>query len=220
MTNPFQQEASRRDDRENFDLRYQYGRAGELEIAKRLRAAGYCVLNACEMVHGSGGAPTISTPNAPLISTDYFVWRGETSRWIEVKRKAAFAWSLKGRCWVTGINVHQYNDYQAIEKNSPWPVWLLILHGGGPAKDSPYPDSPAGLFGKKLSDLVTCEHHRAPQWGMSGLVYWAIDVLEPLDREAIDSLKRWKLGRYAEPIRAVEPESPQRDPEQLRLEGF
>jgi hypothetical protein len=219
MTNPFQYEASIRADKENFDERLRFGQAGEREITSRLKRAGYNVLEPRLIVPESGSIPTISTPSTNLTVADLFVWRGEVCRWIEVKRKSAFAWYRKKQCWVTGINRHQYRDYQAIEKNSPWPVWLFLLHDGGFAKGSPFADSPAGLFGNPLSYLTTNEDHQAPQWGMSGMVYWAIDKLEPLDREANRSMERFNLRQPKKTIHIVSPE-PRREPEQLLLEGF
>ena len=193
MANPHQLAASIRDDQENFAKRYQFGRAGELEIQSRLKKAGYNILATCQIVPESGhGGPRIVTPtkNDPVVA-DFFVWRGVVSRWIEVKHKSAFSWYRKTSCWVTGINLHQYRDYQEIERTSPWPLWLFFLHDGDYAIGSPFPDSPSGLFGNKLSYLTAHEHHRATQWGSSGMVYWAIEQLEPLDREAKQSIKRF-----------------------------
>lgn len=80
---------------------------------------------------------------------------------------------------MTGIDLRHYEDYCKVDDASPWPVWLLFLHRGGQAKDSPG-NSPAGLFGKPLDYLRTHENHRHENWGRSGMVYWAHESLKLL----------------------------------------
>jgi len=75
--------------------------------------------------------------------------------------------------------VHHYEQYQQIDALTEWPVWLLFLHKGGQAKDSP--PSPAGLYGGELSRLAGCENHRHENHGKSGMVYWAENSLTKLD---------------------------------------
>jgi hypothetical protein len=80
---------------------------------------------------------------------------------------------------VTGIDLRHYQDYLEIDTYSPFPVWLLFLHDGGQAKDSP-PNSPAGLFGGQIRKLKDAENHRSEKWGKSGMVYWSSTTLVKL----------------------------------------
>ena len=99
---------------------------------------------------------------------------------IEAKHKTAFSWHrLTGR-WVTGVDLRHYEYYCKIEDMSPWPVWLMFLHRGGQAKDSP--PSPSGLFGNRLEVLRRQENHRSDKWGKWGMVYWALPSLKLLGR--------------------------------------
>jgi hypothetical protein len=151
----------------------QRGRAGESAIAAYLRRRGFAILPAYEIIM-ERKAPALfpALPAAPLIAPDMLAWRDGNALWIEAKHKEAFAWHRNSGTWVTGIDLRVYADYQRVQACSPWPVWLLFLHRGGQAKDSP-PNSPAGLFGNRLDMLTQCEHHRSDRWGSSGMVYWA-----------------------------------------------
>lgn len=154
-----------------------FGQTGESEIALWLRQRGFTVLPVYEKILDTGKGPQLFLPVDCLIAPDMLVYRGDEALWIEAKHKTAFSWHrITGR-WVTGIDLRHYEDYLLVDTCSPWPVWLLFLHRGGQAKDSP-PNSPAGLFGNKISVLKNCENHRHDNWGKSGMVYWSIDNLK------------------------------------------
>lgn len=152
------------------------GVAGETAIARWLRRKGFSILPVYEKIMDTGKGPQLYTPKGPLIAPDLLVYRGEKVLWIEAKRKSAFTWHRITSRWTTGIDLRHYQDYCRIDDEAPWPVWLLFLHEGGQAKDSPL-DSPAGLFGNKLSFLRRNENHRSDRWGASGMVYWEKDNL-------------------------------------------
>ncbi len=99
--------------------------------------------------------------------------------WVEAKHKTAFSWHRLTERWVTGIDLRHYEHYLRVAMKTPWPVWLLFLHEGGQAKDSPA-ESPAGLFGNELLFLSAHENHRSDKWGRSGMVYWAEASLKKL----------------------------------------
>ncbi len=133
-----------------------------------------------EKIFDTGKGPQLFLPkDKKLIAPDMLAFNGETTRWIEAKHKTAFSWHRISNTWVTGIDLRHYNDYLEVEDTSPWPVWLLFLHRGGQAKDSPA-NSPAGLFGNQLSILRENENHRHTNWGKSGMVYWSISNLRLL----------------------------------------
>lgn len=132
-----------------------------------------------EKLIDEGKGPQLFTPDEGLIAPDMLAFRKAEVLWIEAKHKDAFTWHrITGR-WCTGVDLRHYGDYCKVADGSPWPVWLLFLHRGGQAKDSP-PESPSGLFGNTLSSLRKRENHRSDRWGRSGMVYWAIDNLHKL----------------------------------------
>lgn len=140
-----------------------------------------------EKLIDEGKGPQIFTPGRQLIAPDMFAFKTTGAMWIEAKHKTAFTWHRLTKCWVTGIDLRHYADYCEVDNITPWPVWLLFLHRGGQAKDSP-PNSPAGLFGNKLSILRKNEHHRHENWGSGGMVYWAVDALKLMaELSAVDA---------------------------------
>lgn len=152
------------------------GVAGETAIAQWLKCKGYSVLPVYEKILDTGKGPQLYTPRTALIAPDLLVYRGAQVLWIEAKHKSAFTWHRNTQRWCTGIDLRHYADYCRVDEEAPWPVWLMFLHDGKQAKDSP-PDSPAGLFGRELAYLREHENHRHGNWGRSGMVYWAIDHL-------------------------------------------
>jgi hypothetical protein len=163
----------------SFSASLDYGRAAEGAIALWLRGRGLSVLPVYEKVINTGKGPQLFMPNKALIAPDLFVFGNGKCFWIEAKHKTAFSWHRNLGCWTTGIDLRHYRDYCEVDDSTPWPVWLLFLHEGGQAKDSP-PESPAGLFGETLAKLRRCESHRSDRWGASGMVYWARDSLQLL----------------------------------------
>lgn len=162
-----------------FSEMFTFGRAAESDIAKWMRRRGWSVLPVYETLMDTGKGPQLFTPLAGLIAPDMLVFKGTDALWIESKHKTAFSWHRLTGCWCTGIDLRHYSDYCQVDDASPWPVWLLFLHRGGQAKDSPA-DSPSGLFGNTLLYLRGHEHHRHGNWGRSGMVYWAIDAMKRL----------------------------------------
>jgi hypothetical protein len=162
-----------------FERNLEYGQAGESVISTWLRRMGYSVLPVYEKEMDDHKGPRLFLPAETRIAPDLFVFRGDKAFWIEAKHKTAFTWHRITQRWTTGIDLKHYEDYCVIDDATSWPVWLLFLHEGGQAKDSPA-DSPRGLFGRELSILRTCENHRHENWGRTGMVYWAIDSLKKL----------------------------------------
>lgn len=163
----------------NFSDQLQYGQAGESAIAMWLRKNGATILPVYEKIMDTGKGPQLFTPDTKLIAPDMLIYQDNEVQWIEAKHKTAFSWHRRTGQWVTGIDLRHYEDYCAVDSLSPWRVWLLFLHRGGQAKDSPA-NSPAGLFGNALKILRKCENHRHDNWGRSGMVYWAIGSLRKL----------------------------------------
>jgi len=158
-----------------------FGQIGESRIAGWFKRKGYSVLRVYEKEINSGKGPRFFTPHGKLIALDMLVINKLARKvfWIEAKHKTAFTWHRNTGEWVTGIDLKHYGDYCSLQKLSPFPVWLLFLHLGGQAKDSPA-QSPAGLFGGELGYLQKHEHHRHRNWGIGGMVYWAHKTLREI----------------------------------------
>lgn len=162
-----------------FRETFSYGRVGESRIANWFKGRGFSILPVYEIEIEQGKGPRLFTPDEQLIAPDMLIFRANGTCWIEAKHKTAFSWHRITQKWVTGIDIKHYEDYCNIAQYSEWPIWLLFLHEGGQAKDSP-PNSPSGLFGNSLKYLIENENHRHENWGKGGMVYWSIEHLKQL----------------------------------------
>ena len=161
----------------NFQEALEIGKAGESLIARYLLGLGYSVLPIYEKTDAECKGPVLhSAKFGALIAPDLLAFKGQRVLWIEAKHKAAFTWYRKTGEWVTGIDLHYYQQYLSIQNERPeWPIWLLFLHMDGIAKDTPGGmTSPTGLFGNALSYLHGNEHHRHE----NHMVYWNVDALK------------------------------------------
>lgn len=165
--------------RATFGQNLKIGKTGESVIANYFKNKGYCILPVYDVEINSGKGPQLFTLEKQLIAPDMFVFNGNKCYWVEAKHKTAFSWHRNTERWVTGIDLRHYRDYCEVDRITPWPVWLMFLHKGGQAKDSPI-DSPSGLFGNTLKCLQDNENHRSNKWGNSGMVYWNIDSLKKI----------------------------------------
>lgn len=163
----------------NFEQSFQVGLIGESLIAGWLKSKGWNVLPVYEVENDNKG-PRLFTPKTKLIAPDVFAFKANKMLFVEVKHKTAFSWYRKEGIWTTVIDLKNYLHYIEVSKLSSIPVWLLFLHRGWQAKDSP--PSPAGLFGGELSYLQTKENHRCSPdlYGSTGMVYWNKDDLKQL----------------------------------------
>ena len=162
----------------SFEQSLTKGKVGESRIADYYKRKGFAVLPVYEVEMQSGKGPRVFTFDSEIIAPDMIVFKGEQCYWVEAKHKTAFSWHRKTQRFVTGIDLHHYHDYCKIDDETPWPVWLMFLHTGGQAKDSP--PSPSGLYGNPLRYLREHENNRHENWGKGGMVYWCIDELELL----------------------------------------
>lgn len=156
----------------SFQAQLAYGKAAETAIAGWLMSRGNCVLPVYEKIIDEGKGPQLFTSNTELVAPDLVAFKEGKARLIEAKHKTGFTWHRITQRWVTGIDLRHYKDYLSVASATDVPVWLLFLHEGGTAKDSPA-ESPAGLFGNEIFALRENENHRHENWGMSGMVYWA-----------------------------------------------
>lgn len=160
-----------------FEKSLHQGRVGESLIASWMRQRGWSVLPVYDVEADYGKGPRLFLPYNLVVAPDMLVFKDSAVFWIEAKHKAAFAWNRMRGIWTTGIDRHHYHEYCRVDDETPWPVWLLFLHRGGQAKDSPSV-SPAGLFGNTLSELRRKVNHESDKGGgPSGMVYWSKEAL-------------------------------------------
>lgn len=170
---------------QSFDRQLAFGKVAEGKIARWLiNRCGYTVMPVYEVEMNTGKGPQIFAPRRELIAPDIFAFRGTNIRWIEAKHKTVFTWHRITQRWVTGIDLRHYQDYLEVARLNQWEVHLLFLH------QSPTPDErdlpycpgpcPTGLFSGELIYLAANENHRHANWGKSGMVYWAHEILKPL----------------------------------------
>lgn len=162
----------------DFDKKLESGKVGESQIANWLKSKGHNILPVYEIEKGQYAGPSVySSAGDNIIAPDLLIF-GQETVWVEAKHKTAFSWHRKTKRFVTGIDIHHYFQYQKILDLVDWPIWLLFLHKGGQAKDSP--ESPSGLFGNNLLYLMCNENHRHDNHGRTGMVYWAINDLKKM----------------------------------------
>lgn len=162
----------------NFSHQLKFGVIGENRISRWLKNRGNTILPIYETEINTGKGPRLYTPEENLIAPDMLILSDDGILWIEAKHKTAFTWHRISKKFVTGIDLRHYEDYCKIAERYPYEVWLMFLHEGGTAKDSP--SSPSGLFANSLEYLKENENHRHDNWGKSGMVYWSIDNLKKL----------------------------------------
>jgi hypothetical protein len=154
------------------------GKVGESLISSWLRSRGHHVLPIYEIEKNQFKGPAVYASCGREIIAPDLLAIGKDVVWIEAKHKTAFTWHRISKRFVTGIDIHHYENYLEVSDLVEWPVWLLFLHKGGQAKDSPV--SPSGLFGNDLQYLSENENHRHQNHGKSGMVYWSISSLKKL----------------------------------------
>lgn len=172
----------------NFKDNLFKGKTGESYIAEWAKSHGCHVLPIYEIADDQFKGPALyGSDGGTIIAPDMAVFSTNGLHFIEAKYKNAFAWYRKTKTWTTGLDLHHYTQYQKFEAALGYPVWILFLHKGGQAKDSP--NSPAGLFGESLKVLVEKEHHRSDKWGKSGMVYWDMNDLRKLGDYPLGNLQ-------------------------------
>lgn len=172
---------------DTFQQNLTRGKIAETAIAKWLMARGNCVLPVYEKEIGEGKGPQFFIQQGSFAAPDMLTL--PNCVWVEAKNKTVFTWHRKTQRWVTGIDLKHYRDYLQVQAHSRRPVWLLFLHTcHRPAQrdldaGSP-PVCPVGLFGHSMRFLQANINHEHPNWGRTGMVYWAhaiLKLLEPLD---------------------------------------
>ena len=154
----------------SFAEQLKTGQAGESAIARWLISRGHSVLPVYEKIVNEGKGPQLFTGLGQLISPDLMSIRNGKPLWIEAKHKDAFTWYRIKQVFETGIDMRHYNDYLRVSEQTGVQLWLMFLHKGGAAKDSP--PSPSGLYAGEIRNMMNNESHRSSKYGSRGMVYW------------------------------------------------
>src|SRR5215471_18319828 len=110
----------------SFEDSFARGKLAEGRIAQWLRRRGCTIIPAYDIEIHAGKGPQVFTPDQALVAPDLLILKDKQPRWIEAKSKTVFSWDRSHGwepCWVTGIDLHHYEQYQAIEKHFNWDVW-------------------------------------------------------------------------------------------------
>ncbi len=169
-----------------FEEKLKIGKLGESEIAQWLKSRGHHILPVYEIEKNQYAGPSVySSGGESIIAPDMLIFGKGKTIWVEAKHKEAFTLHRITNNMVTGIDLHHYFEYQKILDLVDWPVWLMFLHRGGQAKDSPI--SSSGLYCGELRYLMKNENHRHDKWGKSGMVYWAENKLKKISNYPLGS---------------------------------
>jgi hypothetical protein len=169
--------------RQTFREHLAFGQIAETQIAKWIMSRGGVVLPIYDVEIESGKGPRVFSTEGEFVAPDLLVATHGRVHWIEAKHKSVFTWHRITSRWVTGIDLHHYEQYKKVAEIMPWPIWLLFLHRESkPAehdiKHNCPTQCPTGLFGSTLERLAKIENHRHANWGRYGMVYWAHDKLQ------------------------------------------
>ncbi len=168
----------------HFNKQLQMGKTGETEIAEWLISRGSQVLPVYEIAENQFKGPTLYTLGEVIIAPDIIAFTDGKITFIEAKHKNAFSWYRNKQIWTTGIDKKHYMEYLKIQEETKVNVWILFLHRGGQAKDSP--PSPSGLFANSLSVLSKNIDHESDRHGKSGMVYWNKEALIKIANYPLD----------------------------------
>ncbi len=159
----------------HFNQQLSIGKTGETEIAQWLINRGGSVLPIYEISENQYKGPALYIGNGGVIAPDMICFNNGVMTFIEAKHKNAFSWYRIKQIWTTGIDVNHFEEYLRIQELTAVNVWILFLHRGGIAKDSP--PSPSGLYGQKVRILNQTIDHKSDTFGKGGMVFWNRDTL-------------------------------------------
>ncbi len=166
-----------------FQKNLAFGQIAETRISQWIIARNNVVLPAYDIEYDSGKGPRIFGGMGSLVIPDLLVFGRNGIQWIEAKHKTVFSWHRKTHRWVTGIDLHHYEQYIRVEEITQIPTYLLFLH----IQSNPRPEDvllgcparcPVGLFGESLAKLADLENHRHANHGRHGMVYWSCETLK------------------------------------------
>lgn len=100
-----------------FNYNLTDGKLGESQITEWLRRKGNHCLPVYEIADGQFKGPTLyMADNTQLIAPDILVFGKQRIFFVEAKHKEAFTMHRKTNRWVTGIDLHHYEQYQLVQK--------------------------------------------------------------------------------------------------------
>lgn len=167
-----------------FDECLAVGRGGEQTFSTWLQSRGWLIFPAYEKATGDFKGPQLFSADGDLILPDMLALKDGKAIWCEVKRKSCFSWNRNKQRWVTGIDLHHYEQYKMVAIRTRIPVWLIFYHPEATPSDNDLSwgspaTCPSGLFGHTLRHLSKNECHRDPRHA-KGMVYWWHETLKEL----------------------------------------
>jgi hypothetical protein len=168
-----------------------------------------------------GGAPMAVSYLGKWVLPDFLVAKEGAPRWIEVKFKTCPGLYQKITKWRHGVDLPNWNDYLAVQKEFGIPGWIVVLQ----YKPGPHADPDPCLLTQSLDILKTMVQivseptRSAPR----GMAYWNVDdmevMLHPMNFNFTDvPLLERKLHPWVEKSRQGKaPRVDIRAPKQLKL---
>ena len=138
---------------------YGVGQKFEQEAARRLANRGWIVIPMSEFTNNTGikiNAPMLVVPDGLKISPDLLAIKAGKQIWVEVKDKTAPTYTWKHHRWEHGIDQPNSDDYLSIQKQSGYPVFLLIHENSSPRTPDLYLSSMDDMaaYRRMKADLV------------------------------------------------------------------
>lgn len=112
---------------DEFAIRLQEGRAGEVAVRDYLAGRGWYVHDAATSACGVGCGPRMGSLTLPDL---LIARRGHGALWVEVKAKRSSVWHKQGGYSVTGFATYALRRYQAIERETGIGVAVFFVHWG------------------------------------------------------------------------------------------
>jgi len=164
---------------QDFEANLKQGQGTEGDLSRFFIRRGCGVLPVYETEGTENKGPRFFTAETDLVAPDMLVFKGTKITWVECKHKTVFSWHFRTERWVTGIDLHHWEDYQKVADRTERPFWLFFLHVETEANPSGEL-CPTGLFGNDMASLKKDFNHTHPNWGRHGMIYWAADKLRKI----------------------------------------
>jgi len=204
----------------SFKEMFEYGKNVETLLSKFTLANDYCIVPTAPAQIKRFKGPRVETVDGQIIATDKLLVINGRAIFAEDKGKEVFTWTRRqdNKGWSTGIDLHVYQEYKALQKRTEVAVWIFFFHRNDEPSpiDKPYlkpgTKCPTGLFAQSLSVLMQLEDSRTNfhegEYTKNGRTYpmvywnrWQLRYLASLDE--VIGLKR--LATMATLSERIEP---------------
>ena len=105
-----------------------FGQEGEEYVFSLLKQYGWLVMRCCDYTgRTQGKAPRLEGKRASFILPDYFIRKGQETRWVEVKSKTRPSRFRNDDVLNHGIPHRLYKNYVRVQNETEDPVYLAIF---------------------------------------------------------------------------------------------